>query len=261
MELVAAFAKQLTAREDAITEKEKELQLRERHITAREEALPVKEETVCSKTSDNIRTRSHALCKSDRQVMIASAVRKQLASSHIKRHGIVLESLHLDDKHPTPTKEDYFFKMGNFREYCRLSSTRVWRSKPFYTCCGGYKMCFDVDCLSSQGLLRLNLYLMRGEHDKNLQWPLRGIITVSVLNHVGDHNHHPYQFVYDSDTHLSISGRVTTGQLSDKLVSFSRKLTLDKMVCTATKSCQYLKDNSLVFCVSNINMDEYCHPQ
>lgn len=69
-----------------------------------------------------------------------------------------------------------------------------WFSPPFYSHVHGYKFCFNVTTNRSQdddGTLYLSvyLYLMRGENDDELVWPLRAKFIVTLLNQQKDSGH------------------------------------------------------------------------
>ena len=80
-------------------------------------------------------------------------------------------------------------------EYAKKKENNVdWYSYPFYTCDKGYKMKLNVvpdGCNNGKGThLSVYLYLMEGPYDDMLSWPLKGKFKVTLLNQVGDINHH-----------------------------------------------------------------------
>jgi len=93
-----------------------------------------------------------------------------------------------------------------------------WFSDPFYTHNKGYKVCLCVDTdgfkdgdiesmddsESSDGgsnvYLSVFLYLMKGPHDDELTWPLRGELKVKLLNQISDSGHHSETIDFDDDT-------------------------------------------------------------
>ena len=68
-----------------------------------------------------------------------------------------------------------------------------WFSEPFYTHPGGYRMCLRVDAngIDLKGThVSVSAYLMRGECDDLLKWPLLCDITVQLLSQKDDKQHH-----------------------------------------------------------------------
>ena len=65
-------------------------------------------------------------------------------------------------------------------------SEEEWWSPPFYALPGGYKMCLNIasgGCGAGKGThISAYLYLMAGENDKNLEWPMRGTFSIELLN-------------------------------------------------------------------------------
>ena len=76
-----------------------------------------------------------------------------------------------------------------------------WFSEPFYTHPGGYRMCLCVRVVGNW--VSVLAYLMRGEYDDLLKWPLLCDITVQLLNQKDDKQHHERTFNfgrrYDDD--------------------------------------------------------------
>ena len=135
--------------------------------------------------------------------------------------------------------------IDNFEEH-RKSNDKLC-SAPFYTHLGGYRMCLKVDA-NGHGrgkgtLVTVFVHLMRGGFDDLLKWPFRGEVTIQLRKTVPPH----YQKIF-----LLNEG------------------TPDLLVCKPTEEMNkgwgyhqyishadlyaggYLKDNKLVFCVSDI---------
>lgn len=146
------------------------------------------------------------------------------------------------------------FVMRDFNLYYQPNAGKlVWDSEPFFTHDKGYKMSFSVDVVF--GSLRVSLYLLRGEYDESLLWPLQGSMNILLLNQVNNRNHYSYNFIYDDNTLEEIGDRVKPGRIkSDKNVSTSQKLSYDNLLMSSARSVCYLKNNSLVFTVSYINL-------
>ena len=136
----------------------------------------------------------------------------------------------------------------NFDDFEKRKKSNVdWYSPPFYTHLGGYRMCLNV-CANGDGKVKgthvtVVVHLMRGEFDDLLKWPFRGEVTIQLKKNDPPH----YQRILP---------------LNDN--------TPDKCVCKPTEEKNngwgfheyishadlyaggYLKDDKLVFCVSDI---------
>ena len=90
----------------------------------------------------------------------------------------------------------------------------IWYSAPFYSGPGGYKMCLcvtnDHDLWFGDRLM-VYVYLMRGEYDDRLVWPLRGCITIQVVNQIDDQKHQERTLKLDRKSSISSCSRVTSG--------------------------------------------------
>ena len=68
----------------------------------------------------------------------------------------------------------------------RRKEDERWFSPAFYTHVGGYKMCLEIDANGwgdGKGThVGVGVYMMKGEFDSCLKWPLRGEITVELVN-------------------------------------------------------------------------------
>ena len=150
------------------------------------------------------------------------------------------------------------FKLGNqvcpvtikMEEYNDKKVNKIqWCSDSFYTHNKGYKMCLRVDAAGygdGEGThLSWFLYLMKGSHDDELTWPLRGKFEIKLLNQISDNEHHsmtttggPDHRVMEGDRSQSAWGRHT----------FISNENLQK----TTVKCQYLKDDYLFFRVTKV---------
>ena len=83
------------------------------------------------------------------------------------------------------------FKMEDF-EYHKDNDI-VWNSPPFYTHPKGYKLYLKVYANGTaeyeDEYLSIIVCLMQGEHDDNLIWPFRGVVSFEVLNQESDSDH------------------------------------------------------------------------
>ena len=130
-----------------------------------------------------------------------------------------------------------------------------WYSDPFYTHNKGYKMGLKVYAAgngSGKGThLSVYLYFMKGPHDDELTWPLKGIFGIKLLNQISDSKHHPMTLTYDDDTPDEHTSRVTEGDRNKPgwgwgYAEYISNENLNKI----TPTRQYLKDDCLFFQVT-----------
>ena len=131
----------------------------------------------------------------------------------------------------------------NFKQFSKeRKNQKVFFSDSFYTHDKGYKMCLHVDPSN----ITVFLQLMKGPHDDELTWPLKGKFEVKLFNQISDCEHH--SVIYDD---CNPAGRVT---VVDTMVSgleirnFISKEDLHKV----TPTCQYLKDNCVFFQINKL---------
>ena len=136
-------------------------------------------------------------------------------------------------------------KMPQFNK-CKKNNVE-WYSDSFYTHNMGYKMCLCVDaCGHGDGEgthLSVYLYLMKGSHDDELTWPLRGKFEIKLLNQISDSEHHLKIVTYVDDMKSS-AYRVTKGERNVKGWG-SPQFLCNKLVHKATPTRQYVKDDCL----------------
>ena len=128
-----------------------------------------------------------------------------------------------------------------------------WFSDPFYTHNNGYEICLHVDAaghVDGTGTHQsVYMYLMKGPHDDELMWPLRGMFEIKLLNQINDSEHHPVTVTYDDNTPDVYGSRVTEDQIhSWGKHQYISDGNLDKI----TSRCQFLKTDCLFFQVTKL---------
>ena len=130
-----------------------------------------------------------------------------------------------------------------------------WYSNPFCTHNKGYKMCLCVDVAGSGdgegNHLSVFLYLMKGPHDDELTWPLRGKFQIRLLNQISDSEHHSVTVTYKDDKLDDYNSKVTKGNRSDGGWGRSQYIS-NKDLHKVTPRCQFLKDDCLFFQVTKL---------
>ena len=131
-----------------------------------------------------------------------------------------------------------------------------WYDNSFFTHDKGYKMCLKVYAGGNgdgeDTHLSVFHCLMKGPHDIELTWPLRGSFEIKLLNQVSDSEHYCKGLLTFDDEANDVAQRVTDDEVDRVLgwgvCRFISNYTLYK----ANSSCQYLKDDCLFFQVTKI---------
>lgn len=142
------------------------------------------------------------------------------------------------------------FKMSSFDYYRKYN--QPWTSPPFYTHPYGYKLCLVVDANgwgigTRKVFVAVHIYLMRGEHDSELRWPLVCDISVELLNQEGDGK--GITNVISFQEMSSYGTRVMTGT---KAVSAPGKL---EFVSHSDLQPKYLKSGNLMFRIKKVEFN------
>ena len=56
------------------------------------------------------------------------------------------------------------------------------------------------------------LIVMQGENDENLEWPMRGIFSIELLNQERDKNHKPGSIRFEGATAKDYNSKVSKGR-------------------------------------------------
>ena len=130
-----------------------------------------------------------------------------------------------------------------------------WYSDSFYTDIKGYKMCVRIDAGgdgSGEGThLSVYLHLMKGPHDDELTWPLRGKFEIKLLNQISNSEHHSMMVTYDDDATDNCDSRVTKSNRNQ--FGWGRQQYISNQnLSKLTSTCQFLKDDCLFFQVTKV---------
>ena len=128
-----------------------------------------------------------------------------------------------------------------------------WNSDPFYTHYKGYKMCLRVHA-DGKGdgagtHLSVFLHLMKGPHDDELTWPLRGKFEIKLLNQISDSEHYSMTVTFGDKVEDS-RGRVIDDTKS-KGWGRTRYISNEDLN-EVTSTCCYLKDDCLFFQITKL---------
>ena len=139
--------------------------------------------------------------------------------------------------------------MTNFEQH--KTDSDQWYSPPFYTHPQGYKMCLRVDANGDgkgKGThVSVSAYLMQGEFDDHLKWPIRGHVVIQLCNQLQDKYHCGRTMDFSEETNARIIGRVTSGERADSERGCSTLIPHKELNINPTTICQYLKNDCLHF--------------
>jgi len=138
-----------------------------------------------------------------------------------------------------------FLKMMEFTRY--KNAKQVWYSPSFYTEDNGYKMCLSVSLHHISSYVSICVLLMRGEYDDHLHWPIRGTLTLQLLNQQDNDNHTPPLHVeFDGSDESSNCQRVIVGERT-VVENYGKFMHFRNLAEDVKKTQYYLKDNALIF--------------
>ena len=143
------------------------------------------------------------------------------------------------------------FKIVDFNK--KKENNALWYSDSFYTHNKGYKMCLNSDaggdCDGEGTHLSVFLYLMKGPHDDELIWPLRGKFEIKLLNQISDSQHHSGTVTFNDDTTGNSDKRVTEGERAQ---GWGHHQFISNEDLYKTTLHQFLKDDCLFIQVTKL---------
>ena len=143
-------------------------------------------------------------------------------------------------------------RMSQFNK--QMKNNVEWYSDSFYTHDKGYKLCLRINAAGygdgKGNHLSVFLTLMKGPHDDELTWPLRGPLEIKLLNQISDIEHHSKTNTFDAASSNACS-RVTGSVKARSSLGCVRFMPYRDLHKT-TPTCQYLKDDCLFFQVTKL---------
>ena len=154
------------------------------------------------------------------------------------------------------------FKLNEFSDL--QDDDEDWHSAPFYTHAGGYRMCLRLYTNGSSDVrgthLSCYVYLMRGNHDNQLEWPFRGTVHVELLNQLEDNHHHAEKITFSSSETKNYNTQVKRGFTGVTGLGRSRFIHQCELSRSDTMNRQYLKDDCLYIRVSKVEVHSITRP-
>ena len=137
-------------------------------------------------------------------------------------------------------------RLAEFEKYMKTMEQFI--TTGFYTRDGGHKICLSIypSGLLATDYVTVDLYLMKGDHDNHLTWPVRGTLTFQLLNQLSDSNHSKL-------VHFHFDGcaphchRVIIRTKSSQGLWYHQFIPHKRLSNDADKKCQYLKDDCVFF--------------
>ena len=99
--------------------------------------------------------------------------------------------------------------------------------------------------------LSVFLYLMKGPHDNELTWPLRGNFKIKLLNQISDREHHAMTVSYDDHVLDKYTAKVRKGEKATCGWGIAKFISNEDLHMT-TLTYQYLKDDCLFLQVTKL---------
>jgi len=145
------------------------------------------------------------------------------------------------------------FKMVDYNKQ-KVKNAKLF-SDSFYTHNKGYKMCLRVDAGGDgdgKGThLSVYLCIMKGPHDDELKWPLRGKFEIKLLNQISDSQHHSLTSTFDEHTTGDSDKRITKGERAKH--GFGKPQFISNVnLYKTTPLHQFLKDDCLFIQVTKL---------
>ena len=145
-------------------------------------------------------------------------------------------------------------KMTDFEK--NRTANAPWYSPPFYTHTHGYRMCIRVD-VNGYGHgagthVSVSLYLMRGMFDDDLVWPFQGDITVELVNQLNPTSNLVEEIHFSLTSDPELVEKVTSGDRAASGWGWHMFIAHSELDYNADKQTQYLKHDSLIFCISKV---------
>ena len=143
----------------------------------------------------------------------------------------------------------------------RKAADERWRGPPFYSHLAGYKMCLVVDAngtANGKGThVSVFVYLMAGENDDVLKWPMRAEVCIQMCNQRNESYHWQETVHFNDQAPPESTERVVGRNKAPKGRGRNQFALHSKLVLDESTNCQYLKENSLRFRISSVKLLNY----
>ena len=162
---------------------------------------------------------------------------------------LLLKTPSWQDPH-TATQSVCEFTLTEFTK--RKQFNNEYYSQPFYSHPYGYKLCLHVyangDGKGKGTHISIFATLMKGDYDKNLQWPFEGDVLVEILNWRDDKHHYrgdTMSINKHGDLYKDITSRVTDGEYASKGWGKFCFISHSSLILDSETNTEYLQDDCL----------------
>lgn len=158
-------------------------------------------------------------------------------------------------------KSSFTIKMTEFSVQRRKKKT--WHSPGFYVAPAGYLMCLSVDAHGYKGMpnhVACGLCLLRGENDEILQWPLRGMFSIELLNQSENKHHWKEIVTYSNMSMESWNSPVPCDQEHSRGWGKRDFIAIDHVLKNSCSKQCYLVDDTLFFRVTVLKLESKSKP-
>ena len=181
--------------------------------------------------------------------------KKKLSAFHALDWPTQLNCLAAESLPGLPT----IIKMPQFSK----SNKDGWPSPSFTTDEGGYKMFMKVYAngyVHGEGhekFISVALFLMKGEHDERLTWPMKGTVTIQLLNILADEDHSQVvEFKFNGRDEKMCLVRNGVHMHAERASWAHKFIALDNLSYNQHRKHQYLKNNCIYFRVQSFLYDK-----
>ena len=125
-----------------------------------------------------------------------------------------------------------------------------WFSQPFYTSDKGYKLQLNVavngDGSGKRNYLSLFVFLMKGEYDDELSWPLEARVAVQLLNWSSD-DYHEKKTIDHETARLKYRKRVRVGDRALGGVGREQFIQHSELLNSSKDHIKFVNNDSICF--------------
>ena len=198
-------------------------------------------QTVVQQQADLVKKQDDQL----KQQITQQGDQMKLMADLIKQQGDLIKQIENQIKQLEKPFPPVDIIMDDFEQHKKMNNE--WYSPPFYTHLGGYRMCLGVVANGydeGKGThVSVYVFPMRGEYDDLLQWPFHGEVTIQLKKTDPPH----YQMIRSFDNATPDECDCKPTKERNNGWGFHEYISHADLYAGG-----YLKDDKLVFCVSDI---------
>ena len=147
------------------------------------------------------------------------------------------------------------FTMDNFTKEKAKDELSDWKSPPMYTHMCGYKFCIGIDA-NGYGNTRgksvnVELWVMKGEYDDQLKWPVSARFTLELINHFEDGENKKCTLTETWKKPIGEYTYIRTFNTTGVPYHFISHTELSSKIATRT---HFLKMDTLYFIITNVTV-------